>query len=91
MPYLSNNRKKEILEHKSMEVSGDLNYQVTLLVIQYLNDKGLCYQTCNDIVGALDNAKAEFKVRVQNPYEKLKRFTNGDVYPKKFLNGGVEE
>lgn len=59
---------------------GDLNYLFTTLAIKYMEDHGLSYQTCNDIVGALDNAKDEFRRRIQHPYEELKIKENTDVY-----------
>lgn len=59
---------------------GHLNYLITLLIKSYLHEHGKNYQTCNDIVGALDNAKDEFKRRIQDPYEDSKIKENGDVY-----------
>lgn len=59
---------------------GILNYLFTKLCIAYLETHGLSYQTCNDIVGALDNAKDEFRRRVQHSYESEKIRINGDVY-----------
>ena len=41
----------------------------------------MSYATCNDIVGALDNCKDEFRRRIQHPYEDKKLRENGDVYP----------
>ena len=61
--------------------SGALNYQLTLVILEFLRFRGLKYETCNDIVGALDNCKDEFKRRVLNPYEDKKITENGDVYP----------
>ena len=63
------------------ETSGQLNFQLTKVVIRYVQRHGLCYDTCNDIVGALDNAKDEFRRLVQHPYEDKKIFENGNVYP----------
>ena len=60
--------------------AGELNYVLTLVVIEYLDNHGLSYQTCNDIVGALDNCKDEFRRRRQHPYEDQKIKENGDVY-----------
>lgn len=77
MPYLEKKRKDVI---STPEVSGELNYMVTELIIAYMKNNGVSYQTCNDIVGALDNAKDEFRRRVQHPYEDFKRQQNGDVY-----------
>jgi hypothetical protein len=41
----------------------------------------------NDVVGALDGAKAEFQRRVVAPYEDKKIRENGDVYPDCLLGG----
>ncbi len=60
--------------------SGQLNFQLTKVVIRYLKRHGLCYDTCNDIVGALDNCKDEFRRLVQHPYEDKKIKENGSVY-----------
>lgn len=70
------------------DTAGHLNYLLTVTIIEYLANHGLSYQTCNDIVGALDNCKDEFKRRVQNPYEDRKIAENGDVYPPEVLEGG---
>lgn len=94
MPYIKKERKDSFEtdtksgHHPPMAVAGELNYEITLKIIKYLKLHGLNYQTCNDIVGALDNAKSEFKRRVQDPYENKKIIDNGDVYPEEFLNGG---
>lgn len=60
--------------------SGELNYLITEIISGYLSNKGKRYQTMNDIVGALDGAKAEFQRRVVAPYEDVKIEENGDVY-----------
>lgn len=62
------------------QTAGELNFQLTVLVIQYLTMHGLSYQTCNDIVGALDNCTDEFRRLIQHPYEDKKRAENGDAY-----------
>lgn len=81
MPYIKKTRRIEILRNESApENSGELNYVITVLLKQYLEVHGLSYQTCNDIVGALENAKHEFQRRVQDPYEYKKIEENGDVY-----------
>lgn len=89
MPYIKDDdrchlEQDENGQNQNSRNCGELNYLITLLVINFLEEKGLSYQTCNDIVGALDNAKDEFKRRVQNPYEDRKIRENGDVYPEKF-------
>lgn len=67
--------------------AGELNYQFTCLIADYLEANGLNYQHCNDVVGALDGAKAEFQRRVVAPYEDKKIRENGDVYPPSLLGG----
>ncbi len=83
MPYIKDQHRKFYgvsLTHPAAD-PGVLNYQFTLVVLAYLEHNGLSYEICNDIVGALDNCKDEFKRRVQHPYEDKKIFENGDVYP----------
>lgn len=84
MPYIKQNRREDItgIRQDLPENAGELNYLVTTAIIDYLITHGLKYQTLNDIVGALDEAKDEFKRRVVYPYEKIKRIENGDVYPQ---------
>lgn len=62
------------------DAPGELNYVFTKTLLDYLKEKGLSYQTINDIVGALEGAKAEFQRRVVAPYEDTKIQENGDVY-----------
>ncbi len=82
MPYVTDIDKCffEVSLNRVPRNSGGLNYQLTLVVLEYLHDNGLSYDTCNDIVGALDNCKDEFRRRVQHPYEDKKIKENGDVY-----------
>ena len=65
--------------------AGELNFAFTWAIGYYLESQGLCYQTINDIVGALEGAKAEFQRRVVAPYEDRKRIENGDVYDEDIL------
>lgn len=80
MPYVHPNRRDDLDSWDRARSSGDLNYQITSLLTRYLKHHGLSYQTCNDIVGALENAKHEFQRRIQDPYEDEKIRENGDVY-----------
>ena len=59
---------------------GELNFQITELLIAYMEHHGLSYSTCNDIIGACEGAKLEFYRRVATPYEESKIAENGDVY-----------
>lgn len=86
MPYIKQEERDNLkaisseIRRTSVKNAGNLNYLITLLIKSYLNEHGKNYQTCNDIVGALDNAKDEFKRRIQDPYEDTKIAENGDVY-----------
>ena len=59
---------------------GVLNFQLTIVILEYLRVHGLKYKTCNEIVGALENCKHEFQRQVQDPYEDEKIAENGNVY-----------
>ena len=83
MPYIPKSRRAEIDllgTVASDYVPGDLNYQFTLLILDYIDARGLSYQTINDIVGSLECCKQEFYRRVAGPYENKKSKDNGDVY-----------
>lgn len=86
MPYIHAEHRKRNLKLKDsgygplLDNSGTLNYEISLLIRRYLDTHKLSYQTCNDIVGALDNSKDEFRRRIQHPYEDSKIQTNGDIY-----------
>jgi len=83
MPYISKEDKRQILQTKAIKNCGQLNYQFTQIILDYLRLKGECYQTYNDIIGALECCKLELYRRKIVPYEKKKKNKNGDVY----LNG----
>lgn len=82
MPYIKDARRDELsyAGPYGMTCPGELNYKITMLLIDYLNTHDLKYQTINDIMGALEGAKAEFYRRVAAPYEDKKIVENGDVY-----------
>jgi hypothetical protein len=84
MPYIKDEYKNQFLDMfchiPEMRNSGELNYALTMLCKDYINDKGLSYQTLNDIMGALEGCKQEFYRRVVAPYEDKKIAENGDVY-----------
>ena len=73
---------------QSQQYAGFVNYVITRLLW------GLCciydgecsppkgeydYALLNELVGALESAKAEFQRRIVGPYEDMKRLTNGDI------------
>ena len=55
MPYIDN-EDKEKYDANKLEHCGILNYAVNQLINDYIEQNGKCYQTFNDITGALENA-----------------------------------
>lgn len=82
MPYIKQERRKIIEMFAINDASnvGELNFALTNVIKDYMEEKGLCYQTINDILGALEGAKLEFYRRVAVPYEDTKIKENDDVY-----------
>ena len=85
MPYIKQERRdamRNTLEPKPdvPQNAGELNYVFTSILLGYIERKGLCYQTINDIIGALEGAKLEFYRRAVAPYEDTKIKENGDAY-----------
>jgi hypothetical protein len=82
VPYIKF-RRRGFVEPSSWEgatSAGELNYQITSLLVEYVLANGLSYQTINDIQGSLRNAGVEFDRRITGRYEKKKIKENGDVY-----------
>lgn len=84
MPYTEEEARQRvrILGMQPDSTVGDLNFAITTILNDYMNAKGLKYQTINDIVGALESSKLEFYRRIAVPYEHDKLIQNGDVYTK---------
>lgn len=84
MPYIKQeDRQKfeQVLDFTPHIASpGELNFVITLICQQYINDKGISYQTLNDVCGALTNANLELYRRITAGYEDKKIQENGDVY-----------
>jgi hypothetical protein len=82
MPYINQEDRAALLsgERVAAQTAGELNFVITQAIRTYFWSKGGSYQTINDIVGALEGAKAEFQRRVVAPYEDFKIKQNGDIY-----------
>lgn len=80
MPYIEKTIRKYIDLGYAVTGSGELNYSLTSTIKQYWDLSKQNYQAINDIIGALEGAKAEFQRRVVVPYEDKKIIENGDVY-----------
>ena len=82
MPYVGRSIREELAPHSEYIAAhaGELNYQITCLLLDYLNYHGRLYRTMNEISGACTEALAEFRRRIIVPYENDKIASNGDVY-----------
>ena len=81
MPYIRQERRDAIRAGARPQDAGELNFAITVLVDNYLNDKGgIRYAHLNEVIGAMDCAKLELYRRVVAPYEDQKIQENGDVY-----------
>jgi hypothetical protein len=65
---------------EAMTCGGDFQYIVAAAIQRYLEKTGLRYQNCQDIMGALTGANAEFIRCIVSPYEAEKIAENGAVY-----------
>ena len=82
MPYISQHDREMLMLGWALpkpKTAGELNYVVTLLIHEYLENNGNNYQAMNDILGALDGCSKEFYRRKVAPYEDIKIEQNGDV------------
>ena len=81
MPYIKKEDRKRLAytDNKHPQTAGELNYLITILVQRYIKEKGICYQSFNDVVGALEGCKLELTRRFTNSYEDEKILQNGDV------------
>lgn len=83
MPYIQKAPRKDfdkwIYDRPFIRSTGDLNYIITRLTLQFLLQEGLKYANLDRIIGTLDLIKTEIKDRVVRPYENKKIKENGDV------------
>ena len=80
MPYLNSAVRASLEEGRKATTGGELNYQFSKLLNDFVVAKGLSYSTINEAMGALESCKLEFYRRVASPYEDKKCIENGEVY-----------
>ena len=84
MPYIKQDRRVDLNPRctgaQTAQTPGELNYQLTEVVCDYLHTFGRSYKTFNDIIGALESCKLEFYRRMVAPYENDAIERNGDCY-----------
>ena len=89
MPYIKPEDRKKIdiyndyytdaLSVNSIDTAGEIQYAIARIIKSYIERKGLNYQHCNDVMGALAGEQMEFYRRQVSPYEDTKIEINGDV------------
>lgn len=82
MPYIKQERRDAISAGDAKpQNAGELNFAITVLVDNYLQDKGgIRYTYLNEVVGVMECAKLELYRRIAAPYEDKKITEAGDVY-----------
>lgn len=70
--------------------AGELNYIVTTLIDNYLNETGIRYAHVNEMIGALECCKLELYRRIAAPYEDQVCQQNGDAYFSNLPPSGAE-
>ena len=87
MPYITEHIRKDLKDEptRDPQSAGELNYTLSKVCDEYLHLNGVCYQSFNDIIGALEGAKLEIYRRLCAGYEDQKIKENGDVYHEKTI------
>lgn len=80
MPYITPDARDCLDSGAFPDTPGELNYLLTMVVLDYISHHGGNYNTFNTAVGALECAKLELYRRMVAPYEDIKMEVNGDVY-----------
>ncbi len=79
MPYIDEESRHKLL-FSHAETPGELNYDITQLLLHYLAVKGESYQTHAEIISSLECAKIEWYRKKTSIYEDKKELENGKIY-----------
>lgn len=86
MPYIALQRREsflpllKLIAETRVDTAGELNFLITRLMLMYLEQHGEQYRIQNEVIGAIECAKAEFIRRKLVPLEQAKCAENGDVF-----------
>ena len=87
MPYLPTSQRNDVHEDIGENGitfipanAGEVNYTITMLINNYLEDQGLNYANLNEMIGALECCKLELYRMIGGPYEDVKLRDNGEAY-----------
>ena len=80
MPYIT--KAERVLLHEGAQAinAGHLNYQLSMIVDEYLFEHGVSYASLNDVMGVLACMQQEIYRRIAAPLENSKIEQNGDVF-----------
>ena len=80
MPYIEKHLRSELKQQFIIpEEAGQINYAITKIIHRYIEKRGLCYATINEVIGVLECAKLELYRMIAAPYEDNKIADNGYV------------
>lgn len=83
MPYIEKRNRADLAERNfPPHTAGELNFVITSVCLEYVEEKVASYEAFNAAIGALECAKLELYRRMVAPYEDAKMAENGDVYPR---------
>lgn len=80
MPYIESGIRESLNQGRKATKGGELNYQISKLISDFVAMKGLSYSTINEAIGALECAKLEAYEKVARSYEDAKEVQNGSVW-----------
>lgn len=80
MPYIISERRPQLRPHLAPQNAGELNFIITKLCLDYIEDRHMSYSMLNEVVGVLECAKLEFYRRAVATYEESAIKRNGDIY-----------
>jgi hypothetical protein len=80
MPYVTDMSRRLVDRGDIPAGPGELNYQLSQAIDQYLVARNVSYRTLNDVIGVLECLKLELYRRIAAPYEDRKIEENGDVF-----------
>lgn len=79
MPYITPDQREALKQRPPMN-AGELNYVLCRHIGQYVQTKGISYETLNSVIGVLECVKFEIERRILAGYEDMKRTENGEVF-----------
>ncbi len=80
MPYISKEEREWISRGHPPVSVGQLNYCISTMISNFINEYGFNYSIANGVIGVLECAKLELYRRLVAPYEDEKKEIHGDVY-----------